>query len=191
MNRTGKSLFVLVWIMIPTSVWFGCSTRSESRQNAGTTISGFVDPDFRDAVYSRLLIRGNLFNIQSCDSLETGLAKKLSNDVTFAIQNLHVFPPTREFDGDAQLRALSDLRIDGILEFTWINSGTEKKSLNQHTFEKPYMSIDVKLIDMKTRKTAWVAKAFSSGNIHADFGQLIESFVAELPKQLRASGLVK
>ena len=192
-------IIVLVYAVTLVSVLSGCSTANtvhttpakEFAPSAKTTISSFVDPDFRTVVYDLVLVRGNGMPISLCNSLEAAIALALSNDGLFAVQNLQVFPPTREFDAGAQIKSLEELRIDAILDFKLVNVETEKREVAGHTFEKPIVHFEAWVVDIKSRRKAWMAECVSTGNAFTTQDQVIDSFTEELPKQVRASGLVK
>lgn len=82
---------------------------------ASTKMHSFVDPDFRDHSYERLMVAVQIENLDQRDDAETIFTEELAGTGVRCQRSLDVLPPTRQYDDDEFGTALADAGIDGLL----------------------------------------------------------------------------
>lgn len=82
---------------------------------ASTKMHSFVDPDFREHRYSRLLIAVQLDHLDQRDDAEHEFVKRITKCGVECLRALDVLPPTRKYEDEQFRKALTDARVDGVL----------------------------------------------------------------------------
>lgn len=94
------------WLALMVMMCGGC---------ASTKLHGFVDPDFRDHRYSRLLVAVQLDHLDQRDDAENEFVKRLRERRVECLRALDVLPPTREYDDQQFREALAGAQVEAVL----------------------------------------------------------------------------
>ena len=184
---------------------------------ARTNITSYVDPDFKEAKYSRIMVIVPVSDIDIRKDAETYFVSELSsNNTVSAFASIELIPPTREFSAEAVLSAINKNKIDAILLVVQTDSSYSASYIPGYTntagqatisnntanytsssvqygnfyVYKPRQSHDVKLIDAKTGKCAWTSSSKTRGNAYAKSDAMLYSLARETVYALTEDGLL-
>ena len=82
---------------------------------AKTEIHSFVDPDFREHSYRKLVVRVDVDQLDQRDAAETVFAKILAKQGVQCLRTLDLLPPTRESSDEQFKQAVAQSAADGVL----------------------------------------------------------------------------
>jgi len=82
---------------------------------ATTEMHSFVDPDYREKTFNRIMVCVQLDKLDQRDRAETILAKRLAGSDVHVSRGLDVIPPTRQYDDVRFHAALVAAQVEGVL----------------------------------------------------------------------------
>ena len=185
---------------------------------ASTKMRSFVDPDFRDKVYDRILIAPMYTDLEQREKAEEKFVDAFDESVAECVPSLTIMLPTRKYTDDQLFGLLSDSNVDAVLfvrqtdyyedvSSTTTTSGTLSANTfyygqtantygtmrsTSHTTQtrKPRVRHELNLFDVDTRRMAWLGTSFTKGNAHARFKHLVESVAEDTVDALLDDGLI-
>jgi hypothetical protein len=205
-----KKLSILLILSLLVFV-VGCSN---------TTLTSFVDPDFKDKTFNNLMIFAVVDNLEMRSKFEKIIVEQFMLNKINAVASIDVFPPTREVKSEELPVILETNQIDGVLQFsiTDANAATKRTQgqtfttgsgsmygnnlyYNSSTFSTSYdfntanLSYELKIMDVKSAKTAWMASGTTSGSDEVSIkkltiDELIQSFAKSLVLKLQEDNLI-
>jgi hypothetical protein len=205
-----KKLFVL-FILISTLWVTGCSK---------TNLTSFIDPDFKNTTYNKLMVFAIIDDLEMRSKFEKAIVEQFTLNKINAIASIDVFPPTREIKSEELPIILESNQIDGVLQFTIIDANAATKRTqgqtfttgsgstygnniyyNSSTYSTSYdfntanLSYELKILDVKSAKIAWMASGTTSGSDEASIkkltiDELIRSFAKGLILKLQEDKMV-
>ena len=186
---------------------------------ASTKIRSFVDPDFRDKVYDRILIAPMYTDLEQRETAEAKFVDAFGASLVECVPSLTVMLPTRKYTDDQLFTLLSDREIDAVLfvrqtdYYEDVSSTTTTRgTLSANTFyygqtantygrvrstsrtrqiRKPRVRHELNVFDVTTRRMAWLGTSFTRGNAYARFKHLIESVAEDAVDALLDDGLIQ
>lgn len=185
---------------------------------ASTKMRSFVDPDFRDKVYDRILIAAMYADLEQRETTEAKFVDAFEESVAECVPSMTIMLPTRKYTDDQLFSLLSDRNVDAVL-FVWqtdyyedvSSTTTTSGTLSANTFyygqtantygtmqstsrtretRKPRVRHELNLYDVDTRRMAWLATSFTRGNAYARFKHLVESLAEDAVDALLDDGLI-
>ena len=201
MNKISLLFFCLVAAFIS----FNC---------ASTQITSYVDPDYRDSSFKKILVTANTDKLDFRLKIENTISNNLTENGTVSVASYVLFPPTRTFTDSVKSAVMSANKFDACLIVTLGEKGVENfqnpiiasttngtiapnGTVNTTTTylggeftSKPYAEFDLKLFDVKTGKMAWIANSITGGNAYADFETVYNSFCKNVVMKLSADKMI-
>jgi len=183
---------------------------------AWTKITSFKDPDFSNTNFSKILIIVPFSDLELRQTTEKEFQDALYSKGITAITSIELFPPTREFSPDEILNLLRKFNIDGILfiasEDYWtsptytpesrstkgsaslignlISYSVSARKYRSNYLSKSHITFELRLYDVNTGRTAWIAKSNTRKNAFADFNRMMTSLAISTTNQLKKDGLI-
>lgn len=184
---------------------------------ASTSMTSFRDPSFAKKTFHRILVVSPFADLESRTKAEAVFVERLAKYSVEGILSIRVFMPTRTYTNEELLKFLSEHMIDGVLLVTLTDAYTAQAyvptssstygqatltgntvNYSAHTqqyggyyISKPRVRYEIRLYDVLTGNTAWVATSLTRGNAFARFDTLIGSLVDTAVEKLREDGLLK
>lgn len=187
---------------------------------ASTKLTSFVDPDFSNTTYHKILIF-----FPSSDLNEQKEAEDIYKEyfMEYGIQTLasmEIFPPTRNYTTDEMIDIMKQKKVDAVLfvEFTdaWndetyipeTKTSTKKgnitvygntakykeksttSSSGGYYVKKPRIKFESRLVDLNKDKVAWIGSSLTKGNAFAKLHKLISSLAESTLADLIKNNLV-
>ncbi|HBF37404.1 MAG TPA: hypothetical protein DDW50_08805 [Firmicutes bacterium] len=183
---------------------------------SSTRLTSYIDPDFKNVTYNKLMIFADTNNIESRTKFERIIVSQFADKSINAVSSLDIFPPTREIDSKEIPNILAQNGIDGTLRFRETNFKTGSTYIPGQTYSNTYGNIignsvytntssyttpgyninnvnatyEVKIIDAKTEKTAWIATANTNGESVSGLEELARSFGNGLIEKLQVDNMI-
>lgn len=184
---------------------------------ASTSMTSFRDPSFATKTFHKILVVAPFADMESKTKAEGAFVKRLAKYSAEGIPSIQVFMPTRTYTNEELLKLLSENMIDGVLLVTLTDAYTKQAyvpassstygqatltgntvNYSAHTqqyggyyISKPRVRYEMRLYDVLTGNTAWVATSLTRGNAFASFDTLIGSLADTAVDKLRDDGLLK
>ena len=180
---------------------------------ASTTITSFVDPDFKGRKYSSFVVVTPNLNLEYASLLQGAVCKSLVGHGATCARSLDMFPPTRNYTGQQIAEALQAKRVTAYLVVTYGGGGTSSTQVGTMAYGsatvssntvtaygsavpitsfKPTDGYEVVLIDTATFNKAWIggAKTQASGLANITDSVFTSSLAKEVAAQLSSAGLL-
>jgi hypothetical protein len=93
---------------------------------ASTSITSFVDPDYRAVQFKNILVAANTNKLGDRLSMENRIVEVLATNGIKAIPSYSIFPPTREFTDSLKTILMLESKIDGCLMVYFGERGIEQ-----------------------------------------------------------------
>lgn len=178
---------------------------------ASTKLTSFVDPDFKDKVYVRIMVFASYEELDTRQEVENIFVEAFRDSRTEAVSSLTIMLPTREY-GDAEVHdVLVKNQVDAVLTIRQIRSWEEtdyiperrttytRGYLTGHTFHvtkdthvtggyyvsEPRSKHSIVLYDAATNRTAWIATTFTKGYSHDRSKRLFAAMAKKVMQALR------
>jgi hypothetical protein len=184
---------------------------------ASTSMTSFRDPSFATKAFHRILIVSPFADLESRTKSESRFVECFSRYAVEGISSIRVFMPTRTYTNEELSKLLSENGIDGVLLVTLadaytaqtyvptssstygqatlsgntINYSAYTQQYGGYYISKPRVRYDLRLYDVSTGNTAWVASSLTRGNAFARFDTLIGSLADTAVEKLKADRLLK
>jgi hypothetical protein len=184
---------------------------------ASTHITAFKDPDFVGRSFHRILVVAPFSDMEYRDTAEKNFVFWLSQFSIEAISSIQKMPPTRNYSDEDYNKILLKNNIEAVLVITLTDAftsetyvpGSSRTDANAtlmgnyiqyssqtsqspgYFISKPRVKFELRLFDVATGKTAWIASSFTKGNALAGFGTLMNSLANNTAFQLRYDGLLR
>jgi len=183
---------------------FGCAT---------TKIDSFKDPQANGKTYKNILVFGSFSDLGAKKSAEEAFSRVFLAQGVNAVPSITVFLPTRTYKEEEIAKILKEGGFDSVLSISLKKayndrvyvpgqSNTDCKTYSYgrthcdtsrspgYYVTKPRIKCELKLMDVETDTTAWVASSFTRGNSYADINVMSESLAREALDKLAKEGLV-
>ena len=167
--------------------------------------------------FVRILVMVPFSDLESRIQAENIFVEKLTTERVTAQASIAVMPPTEEYGEAELLQILHDARVDGILIVTLTDSYTKESyvpqtstttgsaslygnvvnysSRTQHSggyyISKPRVHYEMRVLNVATGNTTWLATSLTRGNAYAGFKTLIRSLANTAAKRLLEDGVIK
>jgi hypothetical protein len=204
-----KKLFIL--FLIATLLVTGCSK---------TNLTSFIDPDFKNTTYNKLMVFAIIDDLEMRSKFEKTIVEQFALNKINSMASMDVFPPTREINPEELPIVFETNRIDGVLQVSISDANAATKHVqgqtfttgggsvygnniyyNSSTYSTSYdfntanLSYELKIMDVKSAKTAWMASGTTSGSDEASIkkltiDELIRSFAKGLILKLQEDKMV-
>ena len=197
-----KALFV---VTVAALIAFGC---------ASTDISSVNDPAHIGVKYGAIVMVAPFDDIESRRTAEGWFVEEFGELGITAIPSMLILPPTREYTSEEFDAKIVASNADGVMYISLTDSyetqtyvpqsSTTTGSIHvygssayysettQHSggyfVGKPVVKYYLRLIDVESGETAWVASSTTRGNAYASFGTLMFSLADKASKQLLKDG---
>ena len=181
-----------------------------------TTVNSFVDPEYRFAKFSRLMVYMPYSDIGLRQSSELKEVSVLSELGVKGVPSYEILVPTRTYSAEQVTELLTAHGIDGVLEFrvldaqlqqsyvppTTSTSGTvyvlgntydyhqSTQTYGVYFIQSPMVQFEVSLYDAQNGKKAWIAQLNSHGIAFSTFEDLIDAVSSKVIKKLDQDGLL-
>jgi len=168
---------------------------------AYTNITSVVDPQFRDKMYSRVLIISTFSDISYKMEVERQCILYCSQNNISVVAESEILPPVREYSPEEIEERLEEYKIDGILIIAlkdyWesnyyvpesssttgsatvvgnsIYYSQRKQNYGGFSYSKPRISFESRFYDIESEQFIWRASSLTKGNAFADFSTLARS----------------
>jgi hypothetical protein len=187
---------------------------------AHTKITSFVDPDFRDRTYKRILVSVAYDDLEQRQKAETRFVQEFEDTKAECIPSMQILLPTRRYSDSEMFGLLEENGIDAILlvaqtdyyeDLQYIpESSTTTLSANTYYYasyartygsahttttggyyvRKPRWRHELTLYDSDTKRIAWIGTSLTRGNAPARFKHLVRALAHEAVEALIEDGLV-
>ncbi len=184
---------------------------------ASTHITAFKDPDFVGKSFHRILVIAPFSDLEYRDTAEKAFIFWFSEFSVDAISSIRIMPPTRDYSNEEFNNVLSKNKIEAVLVITltdaftseayvpgssrtdakatlmgnYIQYSSQTRQSPGYFISKPRVKFELRLFDVASGKTAWIASSFTKGNALAGFGTLMSSLANNTAFQLRYDGLLR
>jgi hypothetical protein len=184
---------------------------------ASTKMTSMRDPSVYASAYQRLLIVAPFSDLESRMQAENAFVAQLANRGIHGIPSISVFLPTRGYSDEEVSSILGDIGAEGVLLVTMTDAYTQQSYVpgsstttgtatlsgnvvnyagtTQHYggyyISKPRVHYELRLFDISTGKTSWVATSLTRGNAFAQFDMLIQSLAQTAVQKLQEDGMIK
>lgn len=181
-----------------------------------TQLTSYIDPDFKDKTFTKLMVFANIDDLGLRDKFERTIVKQFVEKNINAVSSIDIFPPTRKPETEEIPSILEANQIDGVLQFEGKDVQESTKHIKGYTstditgtiignniyadsttynyggYDIKYLAVsyDIKIIDAKTFKTAWMATANTRGTDVVNIDELIKSFGKGLLTKLQQDNMV-
>lgn len=187
---------------------------------ASTKLTSFVDPDFTNSYYHKILIYFPSLDLDEQKEAEDIYKECFAEYGLEALSSTELFPPTRSFSSDEMIDVMKQNKVEAVLfvEFkdawndeTYIpeTQTTNKKgdlevygnraeykeksttySYGGYYVNKPRIKFESRLVDLNMDKIAWIGSSLTKGNAFAKFHKLISSLAESTLADLKKNNLV-
>ena len=156
---------------------------------ASTKLSSYIDPAFKDKSYKSLIDIADNMNLNERQIVELMFVEKLAKFGIRGVRSIDHLPPTRQYTNDEIIDILIKSKAEGILyvnltdrdvrssyvpptystdielheDMFGISGHSTTQQHGRYTVESPVVYYDVKLIDMKSGKIAWIGQGGTAG----------------------------
>ncbi len=183
---------------------------------AATRMTSVRDPSAARSTFRNILVIAPFSDLESRTAAENIFVAKLGERGVSAIASITVMPPTKEYTEVELLRILDDSRTDGIIIVSLTDAYTKEtyvpqsstttgsaslygnfvnySSRTQHHggyyISKPRVHYELRLLDVSTGNTAWLATSLTRGNAFAGFNTLMRSLARRAVQKLAEDGVI-
>ena len=173
-------------------------------------------PSIPSRSYHSILVVAPFADLESRKIAEEIFINKLSRFGLRAIPSLSILFPGRNYSNEEFAKLILDSGTDGILLVTLTDAYTEQTYVPPSSFStgtatlqgnvayysgttqhyggyyisKPRVRYDIRLLDVPSGQTAWMATSLTRGNAFARFPKLVESLADTTVEQMRKDRLV-
>lgn len=184
---------------------------------ATTRITAFKDPNFTDKTFHRILVVAPFSDMEYRDVTEKQFVYWLSFYSAEAVSSIRIMPPTRTYSEEEYNKAIMKNNIEAVLVVTITDAYTSEVFVPGSTrtnaratlmgnyidfssrttqspgyfISKPRAKFEMRLFDVASGNTAWVASSLTKGGALADFETLINSLSWNAASQLRHDGMLR
>jgi hypothetical protein len=187
---------------------------------ASTKLTSFVDPDFTNTTYKKVLIFYPSSDLDEKKEAEAIYREAFLEYGIKTFSSIELFPPTRNLSVDNMIEIMKEKEIDAVLfvEFTdaWTdasyvpetqtttkkgnvnvfgNTATYKEKSTTYTsggyyINKPRIQFVTRLVNLEKDHIAWIGSSLTKGNAFAKFHKLISSLAETTIEDLIKNKLV-
>lgn len=183
---------------------------------AATKMTAVRDPAASTLLYRNIVIIAPFSDLESRTIAENAFVQKLSEHGVQGISSITLFLPTRTYTEKELLSIIEDAGADGILFVILADAYTKQtyvpqsstttgtaslygnilsySSQTQHSggyyISKPRVRYEIRLFDVSTGNTAWLATSLTRGNSFAGFNTLVQSLARTAVQKLNEDGLI-
>jgi hypothetical protein len=184
---------------------------------ASTKITSFRDPAFATKTFHKILVVAPFSDLESRTMAESAFVDRLTSYSVDAIPSMKVLMPTRTYSSEEFLKILSEIKIDGVLLVTLVDASSTQtfvpgssstygqatlsgntvnysgttQNYGGYYISKPRVRYEIRLYDVSTGNTAWVATSLTRGNAFAHFDTLIDSLADTAVEKLHEDALLR
>lgn len=94
---------------------------------ARTEINSFVDPEYQDHVFARVLVAPRYADLGDRAAIEDAFVKMLADTETQGVASITLLPPTREWKDEDIFPLMAEQKIDGVLLITQTGAFQERE----------------------------------------------------------------
>lgn len=94
---------------------------------ARTEINSFVDPEYQDHVFARVLVAPRYADLGDRAAIEDAFVKMLADTETQGVASITILPPTRDWKDEDIFPLMADQKIDGVLLITQTGAFQERE----------------------------------------------------------------
>lgn len=204
MKKYNFIIGLLIWILFIVSC-------------ASTSVTSFRDPAFATKTFQRMLIVAPFADLESREKAEGAFVEHLAKYSVEGIPSIRIFMPTRTYTNEELVKLLSENKIEGVLVITLtdayktqayvpafsstygqasltgntVNYSAYTQQYGGYYISKPKVRYELRLYDVLTGNTAWVATSLTRGNAFAHFDTLINSLADTTTEKLKDDGLLR
>lgn len=183
---------------------------------ADTRVTSVLDPSVGRPTFQKILILALFADLESRMEAESIFVENLAERNVGGISSITVMPPTKEYGQDELLQIIDKSGADGILIVSLTDAYTKEiyipqssettgsgfvygniidySSRTTHTggyyVSKPRVHYELRLIDVATGDTAWLATSLTRGNAFARFNTLMDSLARMAVQKLEEDGII-
>ncbi|MAT39939.1 MAG: hypothetical protein CL946_10085 [Ectothiorhodospiraceae bacterium] len=199
-------------VLLAVILLAGCAT---------TRINSYKDPVYFTKQYNSILVMVMTDDLFYAQPLEAAMREELLDAGLTCGESLKLFPPTRPFPEEDWKRIAKENGFEAALMFNLSKEGVDKgytgdivhtdsesetkqtrrgeKTTTETTthyipgieYDKPWSQFQVSLVDLDSGENAWVATAFTKGNLFVNRDGTLSALAAETLDRLRDDGLVR
>lgn len=207
MNRVKTG--IAIFLVVATSLLSGAC--------ASTQMTPVRDPSASALAYQRLLIIAPFSDLGFRMQAESAFVAELANKGVHSISSISVLLPTRTYSNEELAGILRDAGADGVLLVTLTGAYTQhsyvppsstttgtatlsgnilnysgrKQYYGGYYISNPRIHYELRLFDVSTGETTWVATSLTRGNAFAGFETLTQSLARTAIEKLRGDGMIK
>lgn len=164
---------------------------------ATTSITGYSDPKYKNKKYSNIIVYASDYSFEKGRMFENSLCNKFEKKGVDCVPFTALFPPTREYSKDEIYNKLNKGNAKSVLVMSFQGDVSDSKIFGYQSYgnttyaNRSYnrqSSVGLRLLDTKTRETAWVGEAKTVGQGALNVGDrefnvsIINKVVSELFK---------
>jgi len=94
---------------------------------AKTEINSFVDPEFQDHLFARVMVAPRYADLGDRAAIEDAFVKALADTETQGVPSITILPPTREWKDEDIFPLMAEQKIDGVLLITQTGAFQERE----------------------------------------------------------------
>lgn len=177
----------LIAISMVSCIGLGDSSRSTVLE-----VNSFVDPDYRDTSFTKVLIDVPAENYAVRKSWENSLAQYFILYKMNAVESNKLFLPTRIYSAQDSSQILAEAGVDAVLRFdVKLFSYAKEFYSDGKPMEKPNVALNWILSDLKKNRTVWIGDGYNGGNIYDTLTEITHTLLNEIMKTLKNEGIVE
>ena len=183
---------------------------------ASTKMTAIKNPSIPIRSYQNILVIAPFADLESRKTAEDIFVTKLSRIGLRAIPSLSILFPGRNYSNEEFAKLILDSGAEGMLLVTLTDAYTEQTYMPPSSYStgtltlqgnlaqysgttqhyggyyisKPMVRYDIRLFDVSTGQTAWMATSLTRGNAFARFPKLINSLAETAVEQMRKDRLI-
>jgi hypothetical protein len=167
--------------------------------------------------YFKILVMVPFSDLESRIQAEHIFVAELNTYLVTAQASITILPPTEDYDEEGLLQILNEARVDGILIVTLTDSYTSDTYVPQSStttgsatlygnianysaqtqysggyyLSKPRVHYELRLLNVDTGDTEWLATSLTRGNAYAGFKTMIKSLAHAAADKLQEDGVIQ
>jgi hypothetical protein len=183
---------------------------------ASTKMTAMKDPLIPSRFYQSILVIAPFSDLESRKTAEDIFITKLSRFGIRATPSLSILFPGRNYSNEEFAKLILDSGADGVLLVTLTDAYTKQTYLPPSSFStgtatlqgnvalysgttqhyggyyisKPRVRYEIRLFDVSSGQTAWMATSLTRGNAFARFPKLVDSLAETTVEQMQKDQLI-
>lgn len=183
---------------------------------AATRMTTVRDPSAPRSSFRNILVIAPFSDLGSRTEAENSFVARLGERGVVGIPSITVMPPLKEYVEEELLQILDESGADSILIISLTDAYTKETYVPQSStttgsaslygnvvnyssrtqyhggyyISKPRVHYELRLLDVSTGNTVWLATSLTRGNAYADFNTLIDSLARTAVRKLEEDGVI-